>query len=179
MTIHDINFKDEFNYYAVSLIFGKNSPKMSEFSIYKIDNMLRHKSITFSEVSGLTPENVNDINRRLVINKYRSFIANNCKLSSGVCRTISYEDTLNKVHYKDSIFSVDEYEYFSGVWDTNIKSKIRTLGILIRSIYGGDMHEIPLLMNEFPNITGFLFKHPGLWIKDEFEGIIHNKQNDF
>lgn len=64
-------------------------------------------------------------------------------------------------------FTVEEYEYFSCNWDDTVMNKIRTLGMLIRSVYEGQMHEMPLLMNEYPNIVGVLFKHPEIWVKNE------------
>lgn len=160
------DYKDEFNYHAVTLIFGLKSPKVSDFQIYSFDIMKKHPEFKFVEVSGLTPENVPDINRELLINPTRAFIANNCKLSSGVCRKITFKDSVNKIIVSDELFTVEEYEYFAGNWDDTIKNKIRTLGMLIRSIFSGTLREIPLLINEFPEITNVLLKYPDIWIKE-------------
>ena len=65
--IHDIDYSDEFNYHAVAMIFGQNSPKIERFAIYKFDVMKKHPEFKFSEISGVSPENVNDTNRRLLI----------------------------------------------------------------------------------------------------------------
>lgn len=165
--IHDIDYKDEFNFHAVALIFGQNSPKISSFAIYKFDVMKKHTEFKFMEISGLTPENVSDVYRRLVIHKHQSFVTNNCQMSSGVCRTITFLEDTHKISVKDDLFTDIEYDYFLGNWDATVKNKIRTLGILIRSIQAGQMYEIPILMNEYPNITGVLLKHPDIWIKNE------------
>lgn len=165
--IHGINYKDEFNYHAVALIFGQNSPKMSSFTIFKFDVMKKHLELKSSEMSVLTYDNVSDIYRRLKIDEHRCFVTNNCKMSSGVCRSITFLDTAHDVSIKDDFFTVEEYEYFSCNWDDTVMNKIRTLGMLIRSVYEGQMHEMPLLMNEYPNIVGVLFKHPEIWVKNE------------
>lgn len=165
--IHDINYKDEFNYHAVALIFGQNSPKITNFNIYKFDVMKKHPELKFSEISGLTPENVSDVNRRLMVHAHQYFVTNNCMMSSGVCRSVSFLDTTHKVTIVDEFFTVDEYEYYSRNWDVTVKNKIRTLGMLIRSVHDGQMYEIPLLMNEYPNITGMLLKHPDFWVNHE------------
>ena len=165
--IHDLDYSDEFNYHAVVLIFGRNSPKVEKFVIYSFDVMSKHRDLNFSEISTLTPENVNDIIRRLRISDSRYFITNDCKMSSGVSRKLTFVDSPHKISVGDNIFSTSDYEYYSCNWDATIKNKIRTLGMLMRSVYEGKMYEIPLLMNEYPNITGVLFKRPDIWVKNE------------
>lgn len=161
-----MNLRDEFNYHAISLIFGKKSPKIEDLKIYNMEIMKQYPEIKFSEMSGLTMENVQDIYRRLLISTARSFIANNCSISSGVCRTITFCDYPNLVQAKDDLFSVGEYEYFLRNWDVTVKNKIRTLGMLIRSVHTGKLIDVPLLINEFPKITSVLLSKPDIWVRD-------------
>jgi hypothetical protein len=160
-----MSIKDEFNYHAIILIFGRNSPKLTEMKIYNIDIMRQHPDIKFVEVSGLTVDNVVDINRKLLISPAKSFIANNCKLTSGTCRLVTFIDSTYSINKADALFSVGEYEYFSNSYEDTVKNKIRTLGMLIRSVYEGKLIDIPLLINEFPNITNVLLNHPDMWMK--------------
>jgi hypothetical protein len=159
--------KDEFNYHAVSLIFGKKSPRIVDFQAFVFDILRKHPEIKYSEMSGLTPDNVLDINRELRIHDTRRFVSNNCKMSSGTCRIITFVDAIHRIHMSDSLFSVGEYEYFSRTWDKVVKNKVRTFGMLIRSVYEGKLFDIPLLINEFPNITKVLLSHPDIWVKEE------------
>jgi len=159
-----MDYKDEFNYYAVSLIFGKKSPRIVDFQAYSIEIFREHKEIKYLEMSGLSVENVLDINRELHLTSTRQFIANSCKMSSGTCRMINFKDTVNKIQASDALFTVAEYDYFSMMWSTVVKNKIRTLGMLMRSVYEGRLIDIPLLINEFPNITKVLLMHPDRWI---------------
>lgn len=161
-----MDYKDEFNYHAVVLIFGQNSPKIDMFKIFKFDVMRKYSDINFSEMSGLTPDNVPDINRKITLSPKRCFVANNCRLSSGVCRDINFVDSEHKIFTKDSLFTLGEYEYFSSNWDDTVVNKIRTLGMLIRSIYEGKLIEIPLLINEFPEVSKVLLEYPGIWITE-------------
>jgi hypothetical protein len=159
--------KDEFNYYAVALIFGKNSPKVSDFQIFKFDTLRKHAEISFSEISKLNVENVLDVERRLLIDEHRTFTTDHCKMSSGVCRVITFVDEKHKIKVWDELFTEREYDYFQKNWDDTIKNKIRTLGMLIRSVYEGKLIDIPLLVNEFEKITSVLLRYPDVWIKPD------------
>lgn len=161
-----MDYKDEFNYHAVTLIFGLSCPRLQEFNIYSFDTMKKHPELKFIEVSNLTPENILDTHRELTLPPHRSFIADHCQMSSGTCRILTFHDSKYNIHVSDSIFSDNEYEYFTQDWSTTVKNKIRTLGMLIRSVYSGELIEIPLLINEFPNITGMLLNYPDVWMKD-------------
>ena len=161
-----MDLRDEFNYHAITLIFGRKSPKLEDLKIYNLEIMKQYPEIKFSEMSGLTVENVQDINRKLLISETRSFIANNCRISSGVCRTVTFYDTPNRIQAKDDLFTVEEYEYFLRNWDVVVKNKIRTLGMLIRSVHTGKLIDVPLLINEFPKITSVLLSRPDIWVRD-------------
>jgi hypothetical protein len=162
----DISFeKDEFNYHAAILIFGKNGSRIKEFSSFDLEIFRQYKAITFSEMSSLTPGGVLDIIRELHISDTQGIRTTDCKLATGINQSVTYLDGTNKVIAVDKIFTDQEYDYFEKNWDIMVKNKIRTLGILIRSIYLGKMVEIPLLINEFPEISKILFDHPEFWTK--------------
>jgi len=97
-----MDFKDEFNYHAVTLIFGLNSPHISNFKIFNQSVMRKYKDIQYKEMSVLTTDNVLDIKRELKITDLRSFVADHCKMSSGVCRIITFIDINNKIHMSDA-----------------------------------------------------------------------------
>jgi len=161
-----MNYKDEFNYHSVRLLFGESSPYIADLKIFGIDTMRKHQEILFSEWSALSTENTPDTVRTLRISSTRYFYANHSKMSSGVCGVVNFVDTLKNVHASDMLFTDREYAYFKEEWDTAVKNKVRTLGMLIRSICYGTLTEVPLLINEFPNITNILFNYPEMWVKE-------------
>jgi hypothetical protein len=153
---------DEFNYHAVALVFGQNSPHLTEFKIYNI--LKKHAELKFFEHSALSTMDRIDTIRSLNISTSRSFMTNQCQQSSGINRVVTMIDSIYKIHISDALFSEKEYEYYSSKWDDVVKNKIRTLGMLIRSVYTGKLIDIPLLINEFPEITGVLLKYPDIWV---------------
>jgi hypothetical protein len=156
--------RDEFSYYAISMVFGRNSPHLTEFKIYDI--MKKYQDIKFSEYSSLSTENRLDTHRELKISTTRSFMSTQCQQSSGVNRVVTMVDSTYKIHISDALFSEKEYEYYSSKWNDVVKNKIRTLGMLIRSVYAGKLIDIPILINEFPEITGILLRYPDIWVDE-------------
>jgi hypothetical protein len=157
-----VDYTDEFSYHAVTMIFGLRCPILSEFRTHGLNN----SGLNFTEVSSLTPENILDIHRELKIAHYRSILATDCRLSSGVCQSITFNDTQYNIHLQDTLFTEKEYEYFTQEWGTMVNNKIRMLGMLIRSIVEGKIADIPLLINDYPMITKGLLIYPDFWVKE-------------
>lgn len=160
----NINFeKSEYNYYATILVFGQRSPKVKNFSAFVFDAFKKHKDLSISEYSGLNPDNRLEIKRHLMLGDIRLIESSHTSMSSGINNIVSYIDKALRYYLSDSVFSDDEFEYYEQNWDVTVQNKIRTLGVLIQSIHERKVQEIPLLINEFPNITKTLLNHSGFW----------------
>jgi len=159
--------KDEFNYYATALIFGIRSPKINEFKAFSFPTLRRYKEIKYSEHSGLNSENRLEIKRNLRIDDKRGFTTDHSRMSSEISSILTFIDSMHSIHVSDSIFSDLEFEHnFECNWDNLVKNKIKTMGILIRSIYQGKVKEIPILISEFPHITKILLQYPDFWMNE-------------
>jgi hypothetical protein len=150
--------KSEYNYYATALVFGSRSPHMKNFSAFSLD-IFRTRNLTFSEMSGLTPEGSMGIVRHLRIDEHRLFETSHTDMRSEINKIVTYVDSGMGFHISDSLFSDEEFEYFQQNWNDTIENKIRTLGMLIRSLQVRDIKTIPLMVNEYLNISKTLLDH--------------------
>jgi hypothetical protein len=144
--------KSEYNYYATALIFGSRSPKLKDFSAFSLD-IFKDKNLHFSEHSRLNTDDHMEITRHLNMGDDRYFESSHSDMRSEINRVITYVDSAFKFHLSDSVFSDSEFKYFEENWDATVQNKIRTLGILIKSIYERKIRDIPILINEYENIT--------------------------
>lgn len=158
--------KDEFNFYATSLIFGQRGYRINDFNHFKFPVFRNDKKITFNEIQGLHRNNRMDITRQLNIDNYFIFKTDNTSMSSGASKIIHFSNLKYNISPFDKIFTEEEFNYFERNWDLQVKEKIRKVGILIKSIFFGVIDETPILMTEFPRITCVLLSHPEWWIKE-------------
>lgn len=158
--------KDEFNYYATSLVFGQHGSRINDFNHFKFPVFREDKKITFNEIQGLNHQNRMDITRKLNISNQFIFKTDNTSMSSSTSKVIHFTNMLHNVNSSDKIFTEDEFNYFERNWDLQVKEKIRKVGILIRSVFFGIIDEAPILMAEFPNITCVLLEHSEWWVKE-------------
>jgi len=157
--------KDEYNYHAVAMIFGMSSPKIKVFSAFAMDTFRKHKELKFSEITALNTDNRMETKRNLRLDEHRMFVSDHTELKSGINKIIRYCDAQYNVNIADAMFCDSDFEYFEKNWDATVQNKIRTLGILLRSVHERKVSDIPLLINEFPEITKTLFAHPDFWLE--------------
>jgi len=157
---HNIN---EFSYLAVALIYGERSPHIKLFNSYKFPVFQKEKGLNVVEATDMTADNHQEINRNLKIDDKRSVITSHTDMKSEINQTITYIDAEYKIHIGDTLFSDNEFEYFKQDWDKNIESKIKNLAIFIESIYKKEITDIPIFINEYPNITRVLLKDVDRW----------------
>lgn len=163
-TIMDYPFeKSEYNYYATALIFGSRSPHMKNFSAFSLD-IFRSRNLSFSEMSGLTPKGTMGIVRHLRIDQDRLFETSHTDMRSETNRIITYIDSGMGFHISDSLFSDSEFEYFQRDWNTTIENKVRTLGMLIKSLQVRDIKTMPLMVNEYLNISKTMLDHADFFL---------------
>jgi hypothetical protein len=155
---------DEYSYYATALVFGTRGPKLRTFSPYSMEVFRKNKDLTYGEVEGLNTDSKLEINRHLRLDPKRIILTGHTNMASQVNNSVTYQDTQFNVKMADSLFSDSEFDYFAHNWDATVQNKIRTLGILIKSLQERVIKDIPLLINEFPNITKTLLAHPEFWL---------------
>ena len=155
--------KSEYNYYATALIFGSRSPHMKNFSAFSLD-LFRTKNLSYSEMSGLTPEGSMGIVRHLRIDESRLFETSHTDMRSETNKIVTYIDSGMGFHISDSLFSDSEFEYFQQDWNATIENKIRTLGMLIKSLQVRDIRTMPLMVNEYLNISKTMLDHADFFL---------------
>lgn len=158
--------KDEFNFYATSLVFGQRGSRINDFKQFKFPVFRNDKKITFNEIQGLNKNNRMDMTRQLRINSHFIFKTDDTSMSSSTSKIIHFTNLIHHVSSYDKIFTEQEFNYFERNWDLQVKEKIRKVGILIRSVFFGSIDEAPIFMEEFPNITCVLLDHPEWWVKE-------------
>lgn len=157
---------NEFRFYAVLLIFGKNSPYIDRYSVYKIDVLRKHKDIKFDEIALIGEQNRYDTKRTLHLNAHQFFVVDRCYSSNKVGNHLSFIDKQNHINVSDSIFLKDENNQNSVRWNTIVNNKIEYMGLLVHSIYFKHIYELPLFIHNFTNISTFLLGKECLWQKD-------------
>jgi len=160
--------KTEFNFYAVEILFGKRSPRIRDVSAFMFD-ILRKVNLKTYEREELNTDNRRNIIRHIELDNKRRIETSHTDMGSGINRVVTYIDTQYNIHIADTLFSEEEYEYFEEEWPENLQSKIKNLGIFIEAVYKRDIEPIPILINEFPNISEVLLEHPEYWVKGEVD----------
>jgi len=157
---------NEFRFYAILLIFGKNSPYLDRYSVYKVDLLRKYRDIKFDEISLIGEQNRYDIKRTLHLGSHENLVVNRCYSSNKIGNHLSLIDKKNHISVSDLIFLKDENNQNSKRWDTIVNNKIEYLGLLAHSIYFKDVYELPLFIHTFSNISTFLLGKERLWQRD-------------
>lgn len=156
--------KDEWKYLAAILIFGPQKVRCKELSIYSIDVFRDHKDLNVKTISSIDPVTGKlESKRNLKIRPHLLLTASHVQASSDVAKILSFQNEEKNIHISDAIFTDREFELTGFSWDRLVESRISKLGILINAIFYQKMDELPLLINEFPNLTGLLLKSTEYW----------------
>lgn len=152
-----------YQFLAVSLIVGENSPILRDFRIYQT-SFLRKKfkenqNLKVVELRGVYDGSKPDIKRRL---KFASdnIIETSYTLTNGISQIITIVDRLDRVCMSDSLFNDEEFKYNKSVWKKTLSSRVDRVMMLIQILHTGQREDIPLLIDDFPNIAGVLVMHP-------------------
>lgn len=162
--------KNEFNFFAIYLIFGPRSPYMDKFSHFSLDAFRKEKDIHFSEYSGMNQQNRMDTSRTLRIGTKKSIVTSHTRLSTGINQVVTYHDSDYKINMSDTVFSDDEFKRYNEIWDEYVIKKIKSFGMFIESVYKKQIRDVPLFINEYPQIVKVLLNYPDYWMdNDEVE----------
>jgi len=154
--------KNEYQYLACVLIFGFKGVKTKEYSIFSNDVFKNNKNLEVKESSHLSPEtNRLETVRQLNIDsiELRASHIN----AADISQILTFFNVKFNISLSDTIFSEKEFELIGYDWDKMIYTRINKLASLIQTISGRDINDLPLLISEFPNITGMLFKNKDYW----------------
>jgi len=154
--------KDEYNYYAAYLVFGQRNPIMLNLSAFSLE-IFRKQRLEMSEMQTQQMSGSIGISRCLKLDDIRAFSTSITDMRTEINKFVTYEDIRFRINVSDAIFSDEEFEYFACDWNDTVQNKIRTLGMLIRSIHERKIVDIPLLVNEFPEITKTLLARSHFW----------------
>jgi hypothetical protein len=157
---------NEFRFYAILLIFGKNFPYLDQYSVYKLDVFKKYKDIKFDEIALRGDQNRYDIRRTLHLCSHQFFIVDRCYSSNRVGNHLSFIDKESHINVSDSIFLKGENNQNSKRWGAIVNNKIEYMALLLHSIYFKHLYEIPLLIHTFPHISASLLGKGCLWLKN-------------
>jgi hypothetical protein len=156
--------KNEWQYLAAMLIFGPQKIRSKELSVYSLDIFRTNKELNVAPVSFIdTDTRKLETKRYLKIRPHISFIATHVQSGSDVAKILGYENTEKNVHISDAIFSEREFELTGYNWDRLVDSRIYKLSVLIKSTLDRKIDDVPLLINEFPCISGLFLKDESYW----------------
>jgi hypothetical protein len=154
--------KNEYQYLACVLIFGFKGTKTKEYSIFSSDVFKNNKNLEVKENSHLSPENNRlETVRQLTISsiELRASHINAAEIS----QILTFCNTKYGISLSDTIFSDSEFELVEYDWEKMIYTRINKLALLIKALNSKEINDLPLIINEFPNITGVLFKNMEYW----------------
>lgn len=157
--------KTEYDYYAAALIFGKQSPKMRNYSAYSFEALHKHKTLNFSEYSDVDEQGHLQVKRRLPLDQKRTVVTSHTDMRSGINRIVAYTDSEHDISMSDAIFNDYEIKKLEGDWERITGRKIRNLSFLIEALFEREVTEVPLLIEDFPEITKTLFAYPNYWLR--------------
>lgn len=165
--MHDYPFeKNEYNYMAAYLIFGPRSNTIKLFNQYSFEQFREEKDIKLTEYTGMNTQNRIDTSRTLRIDKNRSLKTDHTRLTTNINQAVTYHDAIFNINMSDAIFSDDEFSNYKD-WDEYCKNKVKNFALLIRTILKKEMADVPLFINEYPNIMRLLLCYPEYWLDKE------------
>lgn len=154
--------KDEYQYLASILIFGFKGSKAKEYSIFDNDVFRKDKTLEVCENSHLSPENRLETIRQLIITPNVELRTTHISASE-VAQILLFYNPSCKIAISDAIFSDSEFYLTGQDWATMMSTRINKLATLIKIFKDKNIEELPLLINEFPNITSVLFQNENCW----------------
>jgi len=156
--------KNEWKYLAAVLIFGPQKIRAKELSIYSLDIFRNSKDIEVRSISYLDALTRKlETRRNLKLRPHLLLTASHIQGGSEIAKILSFENEEKNVNISDAIFTDREFELTGFSWDKLVELRIYKLGLLIKSILDMTMEDLPLLINEFPNISGLLLRDTKYW----------------
>lgn len=160
-----------YEFLAASLILGESSPILRDLRIYQT-SFLRKKlkedqDLKVVELRSIYEGSKPDTKRRL---KFFSniIIETSHTLANGISRIVTLVDKADRVCISDPLFNDGEFAYNKYIWQKTLSTRVDRMVILIKILHTGQPEDIPLLIDDFPNIAGVFIMHPEMLQKGIF-----------
>lgn len=144
------------------LILGKRSPLLSRFRIYQNDVIkkeLNQNNLNVVEYNAPFEGNKIELKRSLKFNSGQILETSRAN-SNEICKILTLIDKRYNIHMSDALFNNEDFK-------SNRKSFIKTLSVrifmvstLINILENKHMYDVPILIEDFPNIAGIFLMHP-------------------
>ena len=144
------NSDKEYLYLSSVLVCGDRSSKTTVYKVFNLDIFKKNKDLSVKISKSLTKES-----RIVVLSDTSGIFATTSKSDkTGEHATlITYSDTEKVISISDTIFSESEFELANRDTQVLIDRKIHAVANLIKTLYFKDVSLIPLIINDFPNIS--------------------------
>lgn len=148
-----------YTYIATELILGKSSPDLKNFFIYKFNNHIKkiYKGLSVEESLTLDKDGKISVTRTTCFFNETSIRTSHINSSNDVARIITYMNPKENVAISDVLFNEEDFKYNNYIWNKILPAKIECLAILLEAFNTVCMDDIPIVMNDFPNIAETLF----------------------
>lgn len=148
---------------AASLIVGESSPILKNLSIYQSSfwkkKLKESQNLKIVELRGVSGGTRPDIKRRLIFPSNNLLETSNT-LANGIAQVVTFVDREHRVCISDSIFNDEEFTYNKNMWHKTLASRVDMMITLIHILQVEQKEDLPLLINDFPNIAGVFIMHP-------------------
>lgn len=141
---------EEYLYLSSVLVCGDHSSRTRIYKVFNLDIFKKNKDLSIS-----ISKSINKESRIILLGKYSGLYATTSKSdkTGDHATLITYADSKKKISLSDTIFNEDEFELAQRDVHILIDRKIRAVANLIKTLYHKDVALIPLLINDFPNIS--------------------------
>lgn len=162
-----------YEFLAGALILGENSPVLKDLRIYSNPLLWRKTdlgdSLRITETQGLFEGTRRDTKRRLRF-ATGTILETSHTAVNGIAQIITLINSSNRVRMSDALFNDNEFNYNKHVWLKTLQSRIDRVFVLIKTLHTEYKGDIPMLIDDFPNIAGVFIIHPQALTKGIFDG---------
>jgi hypothetical protein len=157
-----------YTYIATELIFGKNSPEIKDFLIYRSEYIKgMHNGLSVAESSAVFEDNIVPRIRTACFSKEASIRTSHINATNDIARIVTYINSKENVTISDVLFNEEDLKNNLYIWKRILFSKVESLAVLIRSFNEMCIDDIPLCISDFSNIVQVLFMKPWVLKKNE------------
>jgi hypothetical protein len=148
-----------YQYTAAEMLLGRGSPELKKLTIYKQDLIKKKYSGLTVEVKIVRdkydeqPRKIREVSFKDNTYLHTSHIND----SNDIARIITYTNAQENVCLSDVLFTKEEFKYHKMAFKKTLETRIDMTAILLKALNESDISQVPLVMNDFPNIVETLF----------------------
>lgn len=157
-----------YSYIATELILGKNSPEVRILSIYKMESIRKvHRGLCTAEESAVRDYGRIEKLRKISFPDDTVLYTSHINVSNDIARIVTYKNYRENVQISDVLFTEEEFKYNKYIWGKTLRTRIDRLTILIKALSESYIDDVPLILNDFPNIVALLFIRSHILMEDK------------